>query len=227
MMVLDSKQTTVAYRCPHCGGGVISIVGLFTLSADMVKLKCPCGKSEMSIVYTNDKKIRLNVPCIICPKPHNFVLSPSVFFDKEMFTLSCPYSGVEVCFIGDENHVKAELARSELALLDMLEENGIESFESLHKESEKVFTDPQIYDIIMFVIHDLDEAGAIRCSCGEHNTDNEYEVEVLESCIRVRCTKCHDYVDIPTDTLIRAYDFLNTDSLTLHPDTEDRGGSAE
>ena len=41
-MVLKEKHTTVAYRCPFCGSGVMSAVGLFGLSADMVKLKCPC-----------------------------------------------------------------------------------------------------------------------------------------------------------------------------------------
>ena len=53
-MVLDFKQTTVAYRCPHCGAGVMSAVGLFSLNADMVKLKCTCGKSEMTVVYSKD-----------------------------------------------------------------------------------------------------------------------------------------------------------------------------
>ena len=38
-MVLEPKQTTIAYRCPHCGSGVMSIVDFFKLGADMVKLK--------------------------------------------------------------------------------------------------------------------------------------------------------------------------------------------
>ena len=53
-MLLNEKRTTVAYRCPHCGGGIMSAVGLFNLSADMVKLKCTCGKSELKIVYNRD-----------------------------------------------------------------------------------------------------------------------------------------------------------------------------
>ena len=67
-MVLDSKQTTVAYRCPHCGMGVMSAVNLFALSADMVKLKCTCGKSEMTVVMSKtDSKVRMTVPCLVCP----------------------------------------------------------------------------------------------------------------------------------------------------------------
>ena len=30
-MILDPKKTTVAYRCPSCGAGVMSVVGISTL----------------------------------------------------------------------------------------------------------------------------------------------------------------------------------------------------
>ena len=89
-MVLDSKQTTVAYRCPHCGTGVMSAVNVFALSADMVKLKCPCGESEMPIVSSSESKFRLMVPCNFCAKPHQFTVSSSLFFGQELFTLQCP-----------------------------------------------------------------------------------------------------------------------------------------
>ena len=48
-MVLEKKQTTIAYRCPTCGAGIMSAVDIFALSAPMVKLKCSCGCSEMTI----------------------------------------------------------------------------------------------------------------------------------------------------------------------------------
>jgi hypothetical protein len=99
-MVLEPKQTTVAYRCPHCGAGVMSAVGLFNLTADMVKLKCSCGESEMSVVYGKDGKVRFTVPCILCPTPHTFTVSSSLFFGKELFVLPCPYSDINIC-IGD------------------------------------------------------------------------------------------------------------------------------
>ena len=174
-MVLNSKQTTVAYRCPHCGAGVMSLVDPFALSADMIKLKCDCGKSEMSVVYSNDGKVRLSVPCILCPKPHSFVVNSSVFFGKELFLLPCPYSDVNIAMTGEINNVKAELARSELELLQMLEQSGLESFEALRGQNEaEVFSDPQIFDIIMFVINDLDAEGKIYCKC-ENEGEGDFE----------------------------------------------------
>ncbi len=212
-MVLDSKETTVAYRCPYCGAGIMSAVGLFSLSADLVKLKCDCGHSEMTVLYLKDGKVRLTVPCIFCPKPHSFTVSSSLFFKKELFLLSCPYSDINICFIGETNHVKAELARTELELLDILEEHGISSFSALHQDEETLLSDPQIFDIIMFVIHDLEAEEKIfcRCSIGE----GEFDAEVLDDSIRVHCKKCGASRNVPTDSLLGAHAFLNCDSMHL------------
>ena len=212
-MVLESKQTTVAYRCPHCGAGVLSAVGLFSLSADMVKLKCDCGHSEMTVVQCRDGKVRLTVPCIFCPNPHVFTVSRSLFYSKELFVLPCPYSDVNICIIGEINRVKAELARTELELLDIMEENGISDFSVLHQDEQSVLTDPQIFDIVMFVIHDLEAEGKITCRCPDG--DGEYEAEVLDDAIRVSCTKCGAERLIPTDSCLGAHAFLNCDSLHL------------
>lgn len=212
-MVLESKQTTIAYRCPHCGAGVISAVGLFSLSADMMKLKCDCGESEMTVVYSNDGKIRLTVPCIFCPKPHNFVVNTSIFFGRELFVLPCPYSDINICMIGDTNKVKAELARTELELLDILEKSGVDNFDLLHSDG-KSLPDPQILDIIMFVIRDLEAEGKISCRCGNVG-EGEYEVELLENGILVSCSKCGASKIIPTDSYLAANEFLNSDSLRL------------
>ena len=214
-MVLDSKQTTVAYRCPHCGMGVMSAVNLFALSADMVKLKCSCGKSEMTVVMSkNDSKVRLTVPCILCANPHTFTLSSSLFFDKDLFTMPCPYSNVGVACIGEINQVKAELAREELALLDMMEKSGLENYDQYHTD-EEALPDPQILEIVMFVINDLDAEGKIFCKCDRDDDGREYDAAVTDEGVLVTCRKCGASRLIPTDSRLGAHAFLNADALYL------------
>ena len=225
-MVLDQKQTTVAYRCPECGAGVISLVGLFTLSGDMIKLKCTCGKSEMQIIHRReDNQMRLSIPCIFCNKPHTYNVNSSMFFSKDVFLLPCPYSDINIGFVGESNKVKAELARTELELLDMLEENGIEDFKSLHGDEEDL-PDPQVLDVITYVIKDLDAEGKIFCKCypdgrealpdGElEREDSEYEIEMTDDGICVRCAKCGAKSISPTDSMLTAHAFLNRDYLQL------------
>ena len=218
-MVLDTKQTTVAYRCPHCGAGVLSMVDVFSLGADMIKLKCDCHKSEMSIVKQGDGKIRLTVPCILCPKPHTFVVSPAIFFGKEQFFLQCPYSDINICFLGEQNYVKAELARCELELLDIMEKNGISDFSAFHndEEEDEDLPDPEIQQIALFVLHELEAEGKIYCRC-EHKEEipeDKYELEIRNDGILVRCRDCGAQRLISTDNYLDAHAFLYTDSLHL------------
>ena len=100
-MVLNSKETTIAYRCPACGKFILGMVGIFSLSGDLIKLKCDCGGSELKIAYTNDRKLRITVPCMFCPAPHTYVLSSGAFFDRDLLALSCTYSSLDICFIGN------------------------------------------------------------------------------------------------------------------------------
>ena len=229
-MVLNEKRTTVAYRCPDCGGGIMSAVGLFNLSADMLKLKCTCGKSELKIIYNRDGSVRLTVPCLICSQPHTFTVNASLFFTDELFVLPCPYSDINIAFMGEMNQVKAELARTELELLDMLEENGITDFSALHGD-ERDLGDPQILDIVLFVIDDLDAEGKIFCRChpdpalenaddstdyGEwNNEESRYEAEITDDGIKLTCRICGASRVIPTDSMLSAHAFLNADSLHL------------
>ncbi len=225
-MVIESKQTTVAYRCPECGAGVMSVVGLFSVSADMINLKCTCGKSHMNIVYRkNDGQMRLSVPCIFCNKPHTFNVSEKMFFSKDIFLLPCPYSDINIGFVGEANNVKAELARTELELLDMLEENGIDNFSGMNGE-EQSLSDPQVMDVVSYIVRELDAEGKIFCRCYPDGReplpdgvldreDSEYEIEITEDSIIVKCAKCGASREIPADSLLTAHAFLNSDQLIL------------
>lgn len=213
-MILEPKQTTLAYRCPSCGAGVMSVVDLFKLSADMVKLKCDCGNSEMTIVYNKNGKVRLTVPCILCPNPHNFTVNTSIFFGKDLFVLPCPYSDINICMMGNMDHVKAELSRTELELLDILEKSGLGSFESLKAQNENDITDPQILEIITYIVKEFDEEGNIECLCPD-GEEGDYELEFCEDGVRVTCKKCGASTVIAATSLIDAHEFLNADKLIL------------
>lgn len=214
-MVLNTKQTTLAYRCPHCGSGVMTAVSLFALRGSMVRLKCTCGQSSMTAEPDGEGRIRLTVPCIICPTPHRFTVSENVFFNSELFVLPCPYSDINICVLGEINHVKAELARTELQLMDMMEKSGVTDFSALHREAEKTVTDPQVLEIVLFVIHDLDDEGKITCRCAPDDKERSYDAEILPEGVRVTCRRCGATKLIPTDSLLDAHEFLNCDELHL------------
>jgi len=219
-MVLTSKETTIAYRCPVCGSSIVSLVGLFALSGDLIKLKCPDGCSELSIVRTKDKKIRLTVPCLLCPKPHVYTLSESVFFERELFTLSCTYSSIDIAFIGTKDRVMDALAQSERELIELLAEAGLDSFSALRGPSEpenEIFTDPEIEDIVRFVLTDLDEEGKIYCGCERHGDlgGGPYTFEFTREGVKIACETCGAALLIPMENASAAQRFLQCDELHL------------
>ena len=213
-MILNPKQTTVGYRCSKCGSGVLSAVNLFALSADMVKLKCTCKESEMSVVMAGDGKVRITVPCMLCPHPHQFTLNESLFFGKELFVMQCPYTDVTLACVGETDLVKGELARSELELMDLLESMGYNGSLGIEAD-EEVLTDPQVEDIVMFVINDLDAEGKIFCKCDPADNGRQYDAEVRRDGVCVSCRKCAASRLIPTDSSLAAHSFLNTEALYL------------
>ena len=210
-MVIDKTDATVAYRCPGCGMTVKSVVGIFSLTADAVTLKCPCGGSKMDIQYTKDRKVRLTVPCFLCPNPHSYTLSRSVFTGDGAVGLTCPYSGVEICFIGDGDDVSRRIEESDRELAELLGDADPADLGKLN-EGERTLTDPQVLEIVTYVVHELRDEGKLFCGCED---GGDYEVEIGDDSVTVRCKKCGRSATVPATSVTDAHAFLNADSLTL------------
>ena len=219
-MVLEQKQTHIAYHCPHCGTAVMGYVGEFALAADMLKIKCDCGQSAMTITYTNEKKIRLSVPCLFCESPHHFVVSQELFFGRDIFLLSCPFLGMDVCFVGKPDALQKALNESAKTLNEFFEKNGmiLPANEQSAAEGEAPnelpeLPDEDVYDVIHFLVRDLEADGAIDCPCGT----GPYETLLCEGGILVYCEECKAEHFFPVESVSQAEAFLSLDALTLAP----------
>ena len=221
-MVLEQKQAHIAYHCPYCGNAVLGFIGEFALSGDMLKIKCSCGHSELSVTCTKDNKVRLTVPCLFCENPHHFVVSQAIFFGREVFLLNCPYAGMDVCFIGKPEQLQKELDRSAKELNALYEQMGAvlpieeEKAEKAEEESapaseEEFFPEDEVYDIVRFLVKELEADAAIDCPC--HSGD--YDFEMIPGGVRVYCRECGADHLFPANTVSRAQEFLQCDSVTL------------
>ena len=219
-MIIDTKNTSIAYRCPHCGAGVVSVVGVFALSGDMIKLKCSCGQSELTITSAGDGKLKLSVPCIICPTPHVFTVSKNALFSGDIFSLGCTYTGLDLCFVGEHQKVLDALKDSEEALNGLLLDAGVDDLGMLRGgDPGAVFDDPTIDEIIRFMLAELAEEGSLHCGCREGDTaayGYEFAPPDYES-VRVFCRTCGYEKLIPMTSTINANAFLHTDELFLEP----------
>lgn len=211
-----ANTTTVAYRCPHCGQAVLGPVGAFTVNSDLIKLKCQCGESEMLISKSGEDKIRLTLPCLVCPKPHSYLLSRDVFFSGQLFVIPCSYTGLDVAFMGNSDDVQASLEKQAKELNAILEENGLDSFSKL-KEDERFDEQEyqQVEDIVRFMLCELDDEGKIHCYCKEDGEIPYYGFQILSERVRIYCECCNGSTEIPIGSVTDAEHFLSIDSLTL------------
>ena len=90
----------------------------------------------------------------------------------------------------------------------------IESYEALHREEEELLPDPQIRQIVSFVIGELKEEKKIFCKCPE-STEGHYESRIMEDGILVYCKDCGASHIVPVDSYLGAHTFLDCDSLHL------------
>ncbi len=215
-MILSPKETVIAYRCPDCGSGIMSVVGAFALSGDLIKLKCSCGSSELHISRTSNKRLRLTVPCLICPKPHVYTIGQNTFFSRDgVFTLSCTVSGLPLCFIGTKEAVTDALSEATKELNTLLEDAGLDTLDDIreHNDSADPF-DASIDDIIRYTICELEDEGKVKCKCPT-SAVADYQFEIIDDTLRVFCEKCGASVTLPMSDTSMAHDFLLSDSLEL------------
>ena len=116
-MIAD-RDTTVGYHCPYCGMSILNKINIFSMSGNLIKIKCVCGSSELVVQMLKDGKFKITVPCILCPNSHSFTLSSGTFFQKDIFALSCKFTAINICFIGKGNKVYDALKKNEEELLE-------------------------------------------------------------------------------------------------------------
>ena len=201
-MVIQPKKRNIAYRCLECGTATVGLVGKFALHANMLRLRCSCPDSDsLDVTLTGDGKIRLSVPCLFCKQNHNYVVTESLFFDKDKFMLNCPYSGMDIAFIGDEETITEELSRTEKELnmlMASLEAEELSDIQPQDMPEAEILPDPAVYDTLRFVLKDLEADERVKCPCGK----GPYDLRFTDSGLQVWCDSCgasHDFkVTSPT-----------------------------
>jgi hypothetical protein len=138
-------------------------------------------------------------------------MTRDAFFNNNVFIASCPLSGVELCFIGDEKQVDEAIETSNEELASMLNGRDLSSLKA-DEGGNTALSDPMIFDMVRFVIDDLNAEGKIHCGC-EH--EGEYSCDVFDEHILVKCNKCLKQKKINIVGTSQALDFLETDELIL------------
>ncbi len=211
----DTKtRTSIAYRCPDCFNTTLGIVGEFAYSYGMLRLKCNCDKSNLDIMPKNDGKLQLFVPCLFCKQNHTFTVSKGLFFKRDLFTLACPYSNMDICFIGDEEKINDALLKSADSIGALVSSLELESAADLQPEDmsdAEILPDASVYDLIRLVLKELEADGCVECPC--HN--GPYDLRYTDTGIQAYCDECGATYDFNISSSAVVHSYLELDKITL------------
>ena len=183
-MVEEGKRT-IAYLCPECHQPVVIERTIFQLAAAPAELPCPCGKSALKTEMLGEY-CKVTVPCLFCGKEHTVVCPTQAFLNEKCLAFSCSASGLDCCYVGEEEAVFAATRRLEEAL-DKVE---------TETEERGVFLDEVIMHEILSELKDIAQRDGISCTCGS----KKWSLQVNYSSVDLICADCGSALRLPAAT---------------------------
>lgn len=181
----QEEKRFLSYICPKCRQSVIVERDLFTLAASKNHIKCPCGKSELTVEFMPNR-VQLSVPCLFCGRDHGVSCSSQAFVREKALAFSCTASGLDCCYVGEEGAVYGATARLEQAV-DKLEEQA---------DERNAFLNEVVMHEVLSEIKDIAARGGVSCACGSKN----WTFRVNYSSVDLICADCGAEMRVPAAT---------------------------
>ena len=209
-MIEDAKRS-IAFLCPVCRKPVIVERTVFQLAAAGSRLPCPCGQSAVEVALLGDQ-VRLTVPCLFCEEEHTVTCSTAAFLQEKCSThaflhqpalaFSCAASGLDCCYVGEQEAVFAAMRRLE-ETVDVLESEA---------GAQGMFLNDLVMEEILEELRDIGRRDGISCTCGSHR----WKLQVNFSSIDLFCADCGGAMRIPAATASDIDDICCKDKLVIH-----------
>ena len=159
----------------------------FQLAAGNSALPCPCGKSELRFAQLGDR-CEITVPCLLCAKDHTAVCSNDALLHQKLLALSCPASGLGVCFVGGKAPVFRAMEKLEQAVDKLRQDDRM--------DSRGAFLNEVVMGEVLSELRDIAARKGVGCACGS----TDYGVKVGYSAVDVVCARCGAALRLPAAT---------------------------
>jgi hypothetical protein len=130
--------------------------------------------------------VDLTVPCLYCGEDHHIRCSADAFLHQKGLAFSCKATGLDCCYVGEEDTVFRALRRLEEAASQMEEKPA----------EDKPFLNETVMAEVLGELKDIAARGGISCTCGCKSN----KVEVHYSSVELECTQCGAKLRIPAAT---------------------------
>jgi len=198
-MAAEEKRT-IGYICPVCRNSVIIEKSVFQLAAAKNRLPCPCGKSAVETAAVMDR-VQFTVPCLLCDRTHTVTCSASALVRQRALAFSCAGTGLDCCYVGQEEAVFEAMQRLERTVDGAEAEAG----------ERGMFLNPIVMEETLAELKDIAARGAISCTCGSR----AWRMRIRYSAVELECADCGGALKIPAGTDDDLTDLCYKDTLLI------------
>lgn len=207
--MLISTMTVLAIRCPSCGRLEFRGLSLFDLSGNSTwQVECSCGTSLIS-ASKKGKNFMLQYNCLMCDSFHNSTFYRWELWSKNVLTLTCSETDLEIGFIGPREKVQRAVQHHERSLAEMAENLGFNDF----------FEAPDVMYQLLALIYELSENGNVTCGCG----NKDIEVEIFPGHLQLHCDVCGAEKTLPAISMTDLEQAKLLQTICLPGHLADRG----
>ncbi len=201
--MVENAKRSIAFLCPACRQTVVIERSIFQLAAAGNHLPCPCGKSAVDVELMGER-MRLVVPCLFCETEHTVACTTQAFLRQKTLAFSCAHSGLDCCYVGEEEPVFAAVARLEETVGQLESAAG----------AQGTFLNDLVMEEILAELKDIAQRGGIACTCG----CKQWRAKVNYSSVELSCSRCGGALKIPAATMEDIEDLCCKPLLTIRGD---------
>ncbi|MBM7853757.1 hypothetical protein JOC37_000122 [Desulfohalotomaculum tongense] len=184
--MLVGTSTVLAMRCPECGKLEFHKLSVFSFSGQRVlEIRCSCG-ALLLLARKKKKNYWLQLPCVICETNHQRQVSGAQMWSQQVINLYCQETGIELGHIGPEEKVREAVQNYDYDLKALVEQF----------EGDDYFVNCDVMYRAINYLHDIAEAGALYCQCG----NDDIEVDIFPDRLELHCRECDSVSIIYAET---------------------------
>lgn len=172
-----STQAKLVLRCSSCGEISRHELSLFSFSgSNQFVFDCPCGQPLASLGTKDKKHFWLQMECSFCDERHLYYYQRKDLWDKEVLSVICDDTGMEIAHVGPPGMVEDIMLHGERSLAEMAQDLGFGEY----------FSSPEVMYGILDGLYMLAENGDLFCQCGNYDV----EIEIYPDRLELKCDYC-------------------------------------
>lgn len=186
--MLIPTLNVVVLRCPSCGRLEYRGLSLFSFAGGRTwQAVCSCGTPLLTINRKKGRNFWLQYHCGMCDCLHVSHHNRQELWSRDLLTLTCRETELEVGFIGPRDKVQRAVQRHDRTLAEVARDLG---FDDYFQESDVMYQ-------LLTLIYQLAEEGRVNCGCGNENI----EIEIFPGHLQLRCEACRAEATLPAGSM--------------------------